>query len=233
MKKINNIYVIACLHGNEVFGLKVLSHLVESGDERIATSVGNIGAVSKRVRYLESDLNRSFGTMVTPTRESRLAQKITADIKRLKPDLIIDLHTSSVDVGKVAIVAELNPFLEQVAKCLSMDRLAIMLPEITSCSLLGQFPAAGISLEFGKNQRSDKLAKIISDRILNLLEPIEVPELELETYRVLRIVPKQEISGLKYANYEFNPALNGYPFLMGESNYSDYAGFLADKIDSL
>jgi succinylglutamate desuccinylase len=231
MKQIKKIYVIACQHGNELFGLKVLAPLAERSNPNIRLRVGNLEAISKDIRYVESDLNRSFGKIGSSTKEGRLAKGIVKEIKEFDPDVIIDLHTSVVDVGKVSILAEDSPFLQAISSKLGMERIAVMLPDITREALLGQFPTKSVSLEFGVHHTSDKLAHEIADLIYSLLgTPIEPHENELELYKVERIVKKNEIVNVAFANFIFNDKLGGFPFLMGESNYSDYAGFLAKKI---
>ncbi len=108
MKK---IYVIACVHGDEVFGLKVLTRLQVLQNSNITIRVANLEAIAKKKRFIETDLNRSFAMESTKSLEAKLAQQIKSEIAFINPDLIIDLHTSAVKVDRVAILASNNPEL--------------------------------------------------------------------------------------------------------------------------
>ncbi len=233
MISVSRIYVVACLHGNETFGLKILSRLDELNNHDIKTRVANPAAVAKRRRFIDYDLNRSFGANLKSGAEFRLASTIMRDISDFSPDLVIDIHTSTTNVGKVAIVAENTAFTHSISLALDMERLAVMPNEVMAKSLVGQHPNKSVALEFGYNLRSDTLASDISKRIIGLIVNSKLPSAAapIDTYKVLRSVSKPEMQGVTYANFVFNKKLHGYPFLMGEKNYSDIAGFLAKKIN--
>lgn len=232
MKKINKIYVIACQHGNELFGLRILARLAQHKNSGLYLKIGNLEAVSKRVRHIETDLNRSYGVTAEETAETILAGHITQEINEFDPDLILDLHTSIVDVGKVAILPNDTQFLRSVSHKLLMDRIAVMIEDVARKSLIGTFPDKAIALEFGKFSRSDKVAEQVSAAITSLLgqQMSDQADKNLEVYKVHRVVAKQEIADLQITNFDFNETLGGYPVLMGESNYDEIAGFLAQKV---
>lgn len=233
MKTQNRIYIVGGIHGNELFGLKILGKLQPYSGNNLQICVANISAVAKNKRYIESDLNRSFGHQPTETLESTLAKTIVRDIEKFGPDIVIDLHTSVTKVGKVAILAKNFHKLVSIAEKLGMERAVVMPDAINKGSLIGQFPDIGIALEIGRDLRSDKLAEEIADRLRHLLT-VDLSDakhtLHSEVYEVIRRVEKHETKGLRYANFKHNTLLDGYPFLMGESNYADIAGFLAQKV---
>jgi succinylglutamate desuccinylase len=227
--KINKIYVVVCTHGNEIFGLKVLAHIQRIySNQSVVAQVAHPEAVAKRKRYIQTDLNRSFKLPPGTSTEAVIAKRLVNDIERFNPDLIIDLHTSTVDVGQVAILAENTPFLTNVAKHLGMQNAALMHKDIAGLSLIGAFPHRSICVELGKGHRSDALAKQLAKRINNLIG-VEVQDYQipLPLFIIERVIKHIEVSGLELTNYVFNEKLAGYPFLTGEKNYSEHRGFLA------
>lgn len=231
MKKLKKIYVVACLHGDEVFGLKVLAHLQSRGDDNITTLIAHPEAVAKRKRCLESDLNRSFHPSAAPTKEVLIARRIRKEIDRLKPDLIVDLHTVGCPVGPVAILAQDDDQLLQFAAQLGMKRAVIMPEHIAKDSLIGRYPERALSLEFGSGLRSDKLAMAVADAIIAASHGnTAFVRLQMPVYHVTRKIANDEVSAEELTNYEYHPGLQGYPFLTGGKDaYTDFRGFLATK----
>lgn len=228
--KAKKIYVIAGIHGNESFGLKVLARLQEVERPNIFTRIANLEAVSKRKRFIEVDLNRSFLENIPDSKEARLAAAIKREIQQLNPDLIIDLHTSTVKIGKVAIIAQKNTFTMMIAKQMDMKHAALMPVHISKKSLLGVCPEKSVCIELGKGLRSDGLAQEVANKIVNLTKLQEPPDSKLPLLVVERIISKKEATGLNLCNYVYNEELKGYPFLTGETNYKEHRGFLATSL---
>ncbi len=221
-------HVIAGVHGDEVFGLKVIGAINRAGDQGITTIVGHAEAIAKRRRYLETDLNRSFGN-TSSTIESKIAQNLSDKIRKDQPDYIIDIHTSRSNVKAVAIVARLTDTTKYLAYVLKTEAIVIMPPQLTTTSLIGCIPDKSISLEFGAGQRSDKLAIESAEAILELSD-IQKVEIDLPIYAVVSRIPKdyKGLNGIK--NLEYDAFLKGYPFLAGIDTYPDFGGFLAKKL---
>lgn len=228
--KIDRIYVIAAQHGDEVFGLKILGRLQSRLDPRVVLRVGHPEAVAKRRRYIDHDLNRSFGSVSHRSLEHDLAAQIKQDIAAHRPDLILDLHTSRGTVGRVGIVANDAPQLGRIAARLGMQRVVVMPDHIANVSLIGQYPDRALSLEFGTGQRTDKLAKTTADAIAELVgTTINDAPAPLPQFTVERTIQLHEAPGETLQNYRYNPTLGGYPFLVGKNTYTTFRGFLAHK----
>lgn len=232
--KIGRIYVVVAMHGDEPFGLKVLAHLRQLGDDRIVRQVGHPEAVAKRKEYLEDNLNRCFGPKAHDSKEARIAKHLLKDISKVKPDLIIDIHTAECAVGKSAVIAKLNKDLIEVACRLGVDYVIEGNKAVTSRTLFGQFPAKAILLEYGRGLRSDNLARSIAEQITALLG-LAKPKAKrnLKVYSKTRTIKKAEANGLNLKNYTFNKKLGGYPYLVGKNTYQKYesfVGFLAQKV---
>lgn len=88
--------IVTGMHGNEAFLFEPLRRYVEeikteTGQVEVVLILANKEAAQREVRYLDQDLNRSFGTQLNDNKETRVAKEITglcADA-----DLIIDLHS--------------------------------------------------------------------------------------------------------------------------------------------
>ncbi len=224
---IAKIYVIGAQHGNELFGLKILAHLQALDHPSIKLRIGNLEAIAKKRRYIESDLNRSFGEGPNTSLEHTLAAHIQSEIEAYQPDLILDLHTSRGKVGVVGIAASISPHLNHLAARLGMTRLVTMPESIASNSLIGQYPETSLSLEFGTGQRSDALALKTARAIVGLLEsPQQNRSTKIPHYIVKRMIGNHEAPGDQLENYTYNQTLDGYPFLVGKNTYSEFRGFL-------
>ncbi len=226
------LYIIAAQHGDEVFGLKIVGHMQRQKNDNCIFRVGHPEAVAKGVRCLQTDLNRSYGDGEHSV-ERELASVIEQEIRSIKPDLIIDLHTSVSNVDKVAILAEASDQMIALAQFLGMTEVVILPKHLLKGSLIGTFGSNSIALEFGRGRRSDKLAKEAAAKIADLKDyrfdaryKVSIP-----VYRVTDTIDKtfKDLEGIQ--NLQFNEQLAGYPFLAGPNTYKHMGGFLAQKLN--
>jgi succinylglutamate desuccinylase len=233
--KIKKIYVVAALHGDEPFGLKVLAHLRYLNDKRVIARVGHPEAIAKRKEYLEQNLNRCFGHDAPASKETQIAKFIVENIDYHKPDLIIDLHTCECRVGKSTIIPKVGKELVTVAKRLGMDYVFEGVPDLCHRSLLGQHPEKTIVIELGKGYRSDTLAEFIAKRIVGLLEDEPEPSSlgKIMVYSDSEYLMADKAKGQHLVNYQFNKKIGGYPYLVGQNTYTEYVGFIAKKEQQL
>ena len=225
------IFVIAAIHGDELFGLKIIGRIKKYFKNEILIRVGHPEAIAKRKKFIEEDLNRSFNSKKQSV-ESQIAKDIKKEITNSVADLIIDIHTSIVSVGKVAIVAKHNPLTEYVAQALSMDVLVIMPKSLTKTALIGCFPNKSISIEFGRDNKSDTLASEIAKKIESLnFSKSKKNSNNLPIFQVYDQIDKNYKGLSTIKNLVFNKELGGYPFLAGLNTYKSIGGFLAKKIN--
>ena len=88
------ILAIISTHGNELLGPNVLSYMLNKRSELLEYvdfMVANPRAYSQNVRYVESDLNRSYGSDLD-TYEARRSKAIEDRIKSLQPELVLDFR---------------------------------------------------------------------------------------------------------------------------------------------
>jgi hypothetical protein len=145
-------------------------------------------------------------------------------------DLVIDVHTSRANVGKIAILPSPNMALFKIAHALGFGMVAVMPPKIATVSLVGSVPM-GLSLEYGANVCiSEELASDLAMRIRHLPKAQTCGSLKV-FYVKGKIHPKFRGMGLR--NYRYSDKVGGYPILVGESRYKTYAGFFADRVENV
>jgi len=126
---IKTIAILGGTHGNELTGVKLIEHFQSNPGTIIRPGIqtkailSNPPAIQKKVRYIDEDLNRAFHSSVldlapSTTWESRRAQELNTllgpKMKDPKTDFIIDLHTTTANMGITLIVYE-KPFNLQIA----------------------------------------------------------------------------------------------------------------------
>ncbi|MFZ1258103.1 MAG: succinylglutamate desuccinylase/aspartoacylase family protein [Candidatus Saccharimonas sp.] len=91
------ILIIGATHGNELLGIKLYQRLLRKRSpllEHITFLIGNPKAYHAKVRYIDSDLNRSYG-IDGNSYEQRRAKYIQQYIQLTQPDLVLDMHTTT------------------------------------------------------------------------------------------------------------------------------------------
>lgn len=230
MNKPKKIYVVACLHGDELFGLKIVARLRAINSRHVTTAIAHPEAIAKRRRSIDTDLNRSFHPDALPSKEAAIARHIRQEIDQLNPDLIIDLHNVECPVGAVAILAHDSDELLRLGSQIGMDQAVVMPGHIAKDSLIGSYPERALSIEFGIGLRSDKLAQAVAQAIADISNgELNMTPVVMPTYYVTRKIANDEAPSEALTNYKYHRGLQGYPFLVGKDSYPDYRGFLAPK----
>lgn len=220
-----NLATVYCQHGDERFGALIAACLTNYSHKTI---LGNPKAFIKNKRFIESDLNRSYSNNKTVTYESERAQQILAELEAY--DTVLDIHTSRANVGKLAILPRTDKKLLTLAVSLGFNKAVIMPKDIVKNSLIGTVNV-GISLEFGSNSdQSLESAKKMAQRIHQLDDQNYSGSIDVY-YAQSLIDSKYRNSGLR--NYQYSTKIRGYPVLVGETQYKDYAGFFADRVETV
>jgi succinylglutamate desuccinylase len=136
---VRRVAIVGGTHGNELTGIYLVRKFQQfpAGLQRsslvVKTLIANPEAVKLNRRYVDRDLNRCFterdlANSSSSSYEVQRAQEIAAE---LDVDFIIDLHSTTANMGLTIIPASQEPFNWQLAAYLSsLD------PEIKVC--LGQ-----------------------------------------------------------------------------------------------
>lgn len=230
------ILLLGSQHGDELLGEKLhnylkvhYSHLLE----HIVFKIGNPKAREAGVRYIESDLNRSYNRKALSYEEKR-AEYLRNYITENKFDLVLDLHTTVCDQPPCFIIhtvrSEIKPFL----RASHIERIVCLSDPIIHLSLDSVSPNV-LAIEVANSDISDgfldRLCKDL-ERYINTKagyatkKVYDVPSLLLKSE-----VPGDQLSSL--VNFQATP--QGFiPILVGTSagSYSKtthYLGFKATK----
>jgi len=188
----NELLVVACVHGNEIYGLEVLKKF--SG---VDSFVGNPKAVEKKVRFIDSDLNRVFPGKKDGNYEEKLALEINK--KLVNYDYVVDLHSSSSKCPLFGIITK--PMKEKIefAKKLGLKKVVVMSENYASGKALIDFCKCGISLEIGPHEDKTIIDEV-SEKIENFISDKSMSEPEI--FEVFDVI-KQEHKNIKINNFEF------------------------------
>lgn len=186
-----NTAVVVCLHGDELFGLEILDRL----QNKIPVFVGNLEAIEKRVRYIDSDLNRVFPGDANGNYEEKRAVELLEKIKPYK--YIVDIHSSSSDLELFGIITKPNDEKIELAKKLGLKKLVIMPEFFASGKSLIDFADCGISLEIGPHEVKKNIDEIV-DAITNSPDS----QNELQMYEIAKGIEGENIEDFFIKNFQ-------------------------------
>ena len=149
------VAVVCCLHGNEPYGLEVAKESAPS----FPFFIGNKIALERKVRLVETDMNRCFPGKANGNYEERMANNLVKKLK--KYDYVIDLHSSSNYCPLFGIITKPNKEKIKFAKMLGLKRLVIMPEFFASGKALIDFVKCGISLEVGPHEKKENVREVL------------------------------------------------------------------------
>ena len=226
------ILAIISTHGNELLGPNVLAYMLSKRSkllEDIEFIIANPRAYAKNVRYTESDLNRSYG-LGLDTYESQRAKVIEERIRLLKPELVLDFHTTTAEQSDILITADRNnEVVQRFINASAVKDILVVEPLNDITTVTSNFAA----YEVPNSHLNDDLYKQICTDIERYLDRKMIDQ-ERTFYKMTgKILPEegQNIAGLK--NFVYNNTLQAIPAFLGEEAYKQdgtYAGFKLERL---
>jgi succinylglutamate desuccinylase len=140
---IQRVAVIAGVHGNEWTGIHLVKkfqqspELIERSTFETLTLLANLKAIEANLRYIDKDLNRCFSKQdlsnleLVASYEDRRAKEIAALLRpsnQPNVDVIIDLHSTTANMGMTIFPTSTEPF--NLGMC---DYLSACYPEVRVC----------------------------------------------------------------------------------------------------
>ncbi len=209
MKK--TIAIVACIHGNERYGL---SFKIKRG-LNVPVFIGNPKALKKNVRFINKDLNRVFPGKKNGCYEERRATKL---LKKLRSfDIVIDLHSSSNTVPLFGIITKPTTKKINLAIAMGLKKLVIMPEKFSEGKSLIDNVDCGISLEVGPHKRK-KNFKEVFNLIINLSK--NVFNKKMKIYKVFDVLEGNKNYGLLIEN--FKEVKKGQRILKREKLFSKF-----------
>lgn len=228
MANIGSVAVVGGTHGNEFTGAYLVKkfdnfpNLINRKSFKAKAILANPGAFRAERRYVEKDLNRCFTTedLFNPalnTYEDKRAKYIHRTIGyqgSSQADFILDLHTSSANMGLTLILVNQHIFNLQIAAYLNMIEPRLKIYSWTEAkqetSFLNSLCELGFSLEVGPItpgtlrgtifQKTENIVHHVLDYLdkynQGLLPAIEA---NLTVYQHLKTIdyPKNELGEIK------------------------------------
>lgn len=176
-----DLLITGLIHGNEVLGVEVINRLVSrfAYDSSLKISLGfvlcNIEAAKKNVRYIETDLNRSFLVKEVKSIEQKRAAELAQIVDQA--DFVFDIHQTSEP--------SLNPFFIFKHDHATIQMVHQLLPQFpmvtfggngfsqngkTMIEYAGTIGTKAIVIECGQNGFSDGLSFKLESACLGLIK---------------------------------------------------------------
>lgn len=204
----DELVFVTGLHGDENIPIFALA------SKNIPQVIGNPEALCLGKRFLDQDLNKSFGTSGN-SYEERRAKEILELIPENKT--VVDFHTTSAITDPFVIVVD--PALIPFAKTLGLKHVVYMKMSIKAGHALINY-RSGVSVEAGNHNSFETFDNVI--KIMKELKLHKEPDC-----LVYEVYAKIEEEG-SYQNFVKHPS-GFYPVLAGEKAY-DFPGLKAKPI---
>jgi succinylglutamate desuccinylase len=128
-KSIDRVAIVGGTHGNELTGIYLVKKFLQNPELlhreslECTTFIANPEAVTKNQRYIDRDLNRCFdredlANLELSNYEEIRAKEIATQIGS-NTDLIIDLHSTTANMGLTILLSSKHPLNFQLAAYLS------------------------------------------------------------------------------------------------------------------
>ncbi len=230
---IERVALVGGIHGGELTGIflakkwKQCSLKVQRNGVETITLLANQKAIAMGKRYIDTDLNRAFNPQdlqnpVLMNYEQSVAKTIARRIEQEKIDLIIDLHSTTANMGLTIILSDNHPYLLRLAAYLTEINPKVKVlqyPPNQNPSYLRTLVELGIAIEVGAVANGLLDAKLFQETedlihaILDYLEAehnrqLPIAPANLTLYRLLEKVdyPRNqdgEIQGMIHPQLQF------------------------------
>lgn len=116
------VLVLGGTHGNELLGVRLVQSLQKTPIKNVDICIANPRAVQQDVRFVETDLNRSFGEQERTSYEIDRAKELSWLVKGY--DIVLDFHNTQTPNNNCAFVGvDADPILYEVAKSLGYKQV--------------------------------------------------------------------------------------------------------------
>ena len=178
----NRVVIIGGTHGNEWIGIKIVEHYQHAIQSKFPSLdlefiFANPEAYKLNRRYKDEDLNRA-SQFLSETRSSYEHQR-AREIKQIiesKPCLVIDLHTTTANMGNTLILTNAQQETLQLCSTLiqkGQDCRVLMAPDPNKKYLTGQ-SEFGVMVEVGPIANSVVDGKILESTLAIVHTILEV-----------------------------------------------------------
>lgn len=225
--------LVGSQHGDETLGQELLDYISYNFPQllsHIEYLCANPRAHKEKVRFIDSDMNRSYNLQDThPSYEIQAATDTLKYIQDTEFDFILDIHTTTTDVGLCFITTDKTDLLERFVSASLVKNIVHIPKEIGDHSLIGSV-SNSISIECNdKLSKKEVLLHELAMFVSNLIDGKTTDPQERYVYYVDSFIKSgEDLSDQQLHNFE--RANNGkYPVLYGGKPGRTYHGFWANK----
>ena len=226
------VLIVGSQHGNELLGGQLYEYLRERPIDglRVDFYLANQRAHKAGVRYVESDMNRSYGPG-EQTYERGRAARLLSHLSEHQYDLVLDAHTTTVEQEPCFIAASIDGPAAAFMRACHITNVVVMEHEFVRQSLIGHV-AQAVSVEISNSQLTDELFERLRDDLVAYAVGAK-PYSRKQVFAVRELLKKTEVSDPDAPMENFRLSSDGfYPVLVGENSYkkqTDYLGFKAES----
>lgn len=148
MRRIGRVAIVGGIHGNELTGAYLIKkfeqfpELIKRSSFETLALFGNPQAFAAGRRYIDKDLNRCFGShdLHNPTRanyeecRAKTIYQLLGANGQFPADLIVDLHSTTANMGITIILGDNHPFNLKLSAFLSSINPLV---RVYSCGVSG------------------------------------------------------------------------------------------------
>jgi len=222
-REISRVIIAGGIHGNELIGVYLVKtfekygNLIERKTFETICLLGNTPAINAGRRYVDKDLNRCFTKDIlfnanTSIYEESRAREIWQLLQPHHPqklDAIIDIHTTTANMGLCMIINSMHPILlTLIAHLTSISPLIKVCfhPETPGGGFLRSLSELGFTLEVGPVPQG-----VLNAQLFQQTAKIVYAILDFfENYNQGKISINQKSNGKKLKVYEFMSTVD-YP----------------------
>lgn len=223
------VTIVACVHGNEWFGLRVIEAYKDQLSQfpGLQLVIANQEAVAQNIRFMETDLNRSFPGNPEGKLEERLAIQLLEILRA--SDYVLDLHNTTSDILMAPIVTNMSEQTKRILNLCTPKEVAYIQENMRKTSLCGQLQGA-VSLEFSFAYAQTAQAMEDIDLVVRglLFGKSNEPK-ERDIFCVDGMIRSTTKIPPDTKDYHFIPELGVYPFLLNERAYVGFHAMSASN----
>lgn len=210
----HDVLVVGGTHGDEPSGIDLVRHLRRHPRNGVKTLLANLAAIERGVRFVESDLNRSFGRANSATLEERRALRINSAV-RGRYVYVIDVHNARV-AGMSCLITSEELGIKETAIARHF-RLCHALWMPGTGSLIGTIalpPTCGVGIEISQNEMVIFNTEFLADQVGKLASgTLENQNASLRAWK--RVAKKMSRTHLLICGVEIRD-LRNFEFLTAE-----------------
>lgn len=225
------VTIVACMHGDETFGLTVVDFFKDRLDQfpGLQLVIANEEAVAQNKRFIETDLNRSFPGNVNGSKEERLAVELFEVVR--SSSYVLDIHNTTSDILMTPIVTGMDDQTKRIINLCSSKEIAYIQKPLSDKALGGQMQGC-VSLEFVFAYAQTQQAKLDVENIIDglLANESQIPKMR-EVFYIDGSIPKSKELPKQVKNFQYISTLGVYPFLLYERAYTNLHALSASKMN--